>query len=95
MTRVEAALHFTKLKEADELIREEYRRLGRVEEAAACAQDIEACEAAIEALAKMEAIQTVVDLPMLWLQDERRRYGKVVDIVRGVENDKKRSDKDT
>lgn len=38
---------------------------------------------AIEALAKMEAIQKVVDMPMLWEQDDRRRYTKIVDIIRG------------
>lgn len=37
---------------------------------------------AIEALAKMEAIQYVVDMPALWEQDDRRRYTKIVDIVR-------------
>ncbi len=37
---------------------------------------------AIEALAKTEAIQEVVDMPMLWEQDDRRRYAKIVDIVR-------------
>lgn len=37
---------------------------------------------AIEALAKMEAIQEVIDMPFEWEQDDRRRYSKVVDIVR-------------
>lgn len=37
---------------------------------------------AIEALAKMEAIQKAIDMPMLWEQDDRRRYANVVDIVR-------------
>lgn len=37
---------------------------------------------AIEALSKMEAIQKVVDMPTLWEQDDRRRYNKIVDIVR-------------
>lgn len=37
---------------------------------------------AIEALAKIEAIQKVIDMPFEWEQDDRRRYGKIVDIVR-------------
>lgn len=37
---------------------------------------------AIEALSKMDAIQEVVDMPTLWEQDDRRRYAKIVDIVR-------------
>ena len=37
---------------------------------------------AIEALAKMEAIQDIIDMPTLWEQDDRRRYTKIVDIVR-------------
>lgn len=37
---------------------------------------------AIEALAKMEAIQEIIDMPILWEQDDRRRYTKIVDIVR-------------
>lgn len=37
---------------------------------------------AIEALSKMEAIQEIVDMPALWEQDDRRRYAKIVDIVR-------------
>jgi len=37
---------------------------------------------AMEALAKMEAIQKVIDMPFEWEQDDRRRYSKVVDIVR-------------
>lgn len=46
---------------------------------------------AIEALAKMEAIQDVVNMPALWESDDRRRYAKIVDIVRKdleQENDK-------
>ena len=41
----------------------------------------EAVDVAIEALAKMETIQKVIDMPLLWEQDDRRRYAKVVDIV--------------
>lgn len=37
---------------------------------------------AIEALSQMEAIQEVIDMPTLWEQDDRRRYAKIVDIVR-------------
>lgn len=37
---------------------------------------------AIEALAKMEAIQKVIDMPFEWEQDDRCRYAKIVDIVR-------------
>lgn len=37
---------------------------------------------AMEALAKMEAIQEVIDMPFEWEQDDRRRYTKIVDIVR-------------
>jgi len=37
---------------------------------------------AIEALAKIEAIQEVVDMPALWEPDDRRRYAKVVDIIK-------------
>lgn len=37
---------------------------------------------AIEALSQMEAIQEVVDMPTLWEQDDRRRYAKIVDLVR-------------
>lgn len=37
---------------------------------------------AIEALAKMEAIQRVIDMPLLWEQDDRRRYARVVNIVK-------------
>lgn len=37
---------------------------------------------AIEALAKMEAIQEVIDMPFEWEQDDRRRYAKIVNIVR-------------
>lgn len=37
---------------------------------------------AIEALAKMEAIQEVIDMPALWESDDRRRYAKIIDIVR-------------
>ena len=42
----------------------------------------EAARIALEALAKMEAIQEVIDMPFEWEQDDRRRYSKVVDIVR-------------
>ena len=42
----------------------------------------EALNMAIEALAKMEIIQRVIDMPLLWERDDRRRYAKVVDIVR-------------
>ena len=42
----------------------------------------EAIDTAFEALAKMEAIQEVIDMPFEWEQDDRRRYSKVVDIVR-------------
>lgn len=45
-------------------------------------RDVEALEMAIEALAKMESIQEVIDMPFVWEQDDRRRYSKVVDIVR-------------
>ena len=46
-------------------------------------EGIEQCPPmAIEALAKMEAIQKVIDMPTLWEQDDRRRYTKIVDIVR-------------
>ena len=38
--------------------------------------------AKIEALAKMEAIQRVIDMPLLWEQDDRRRYARVVNIVK-------------
>ena len=37
---------------------------------------------AMEALAKMEAIEEVIDMPFEWEQDDRRRYARVVDIVR-------------
>lgn len=37
---------------------------------------------AIEALVKIKAIQDVIDMPFEWEQDDRRRYSKVVDIVR-------------
>ena len=37
---------------------------------------------AIEALAKTEAIQKIVDMPFEWEQDDRRRYAKIVEIVR-------------
>ena len=37
---------------------------------------------AIKALAKTEAIREVIDMPTLWEPDDRRRYAKVVDIVR-------------
>lgn len=37
---------------------------------------------AIEALVKMKAIQDVIDMPFEWEQDDRRRYSKVVDIMR-------------
>lgn len=36
----------------------------------------------IEALAKMKAIQEVIDMPFEWEQDDRRRYAKIVNIVR-------------
>lgn len=42
----------------------------------------EAVDTAFEALAKMEAIQKVIDMPFEWEQDDRRRYAKIVDIVR-------------
>jgi len=42
----------------------------------------EAAITAFEALAKMEVIQEVIDMPFEWEQDDRRRYSKVVDIVR-------------
>lgn len=42
----------------------------------------EAILRAIEALLKIEVIQEVIDMPMLWEQDDRRRYAKIVDIVR-------------
>lgn len=42
----------------------------------------EAIKVAIEALAKTEAIQQIVDMPFEWEQDDRRRYAKIVDIVR-------------
>ena len=37
---------------------------------------------AIEAIVKVKAIQEVIDMPILWEQDDRRRYSKIVDIVR-------------
>ena len=37
---------------------------------------------AIEALAKMQVIQDVIDMPFEWEQDDRRRYAKVVNIVK-------------
>lgn len=45
-------------------------------------EDAEAINMAIEALAKMEAIQEVIDMPFEWEQDDRRRYAKIVNIVR-------------
>ncbi len=42
----------------------------------------EAAITAFEALAKMEAIEEVIDMPFEWEQDDRRRYTKIVDIVR-------------
>ena len=45
-------------------------------------QEVEAVEMAIEALVKMEAIQKVIDMPFEREQDDRRRYSKVVDIVK-------------
>lgn len=42
----------------------------------------EAIEMAIEALAKVEAIQAVIDMPTLWEQDDRGRYTKVASIIR-------------
>ncbi len=42
----------------------------------------EAVDTAFEALAKMEAIQEVIDMPTLWEQDDRCRYAKIIDIVR-------------
>lgn len=44
--------------------------------------DIEAINIAIEALAKVEAIQAVIDMPTLWEQDDRGRYTKVASIIR-------------
>ena len=43
-----------------------------------------AMDMAIEALAKMEIIQRVIDMPLLWERDDRRRYAKIVDIVQKV-----------
>ena len=37
---------------------------------------------AIEALLKMEVIQDVIDMPFAWEQDDRRRYARVVNIVK-------------
>lgn len=37
---------------------------------------------AIEALLKMEVIQDVIDMPFEWEQDDRRRYARVVNIVK-------------
>ena len=37
---------------------------------------------AIEAIAKMEAIQKIIDMPFEWEQDDRCRYSKIVDIIR-------------
>lgn len=70
MTREEATIKLTRLKNKflDEYV--DY-------DGTASAFDM-----AIEALAKMEAIQRVIDMPLLWEQDDRRRYAKVVDIVR-------------
>lgn len=45
-------------------------------------KETEAVDIAIEALAKMEAIQNVIDMPFEWEQDDRRRYSKVVNIVK-------------
>jgi hypothetical protein len=42
----------------------------------------EAFDTAFEALAKMEAIQDVIDMPFEWEQDDRRRYARVVNIVK-------------
>lgn len=44
--------------------------------------DIETVDMALETLVKMEIIQKIVDEPFEWEQDDRRRYLKVVDIVR-------------
>jgi len=42
---------------------------------------------AVEALTKMKAIQRIIDMPFEWEQDDRRRYAKIVDIVRQVFTD--------
>lgn len=54
-------------------------------------EDVEALNMAIEVLTKIEAIQKIIDMPFEWEQDDRRRYAKIVDIVRKdleQENDK-------
>jgi len=42
----------------------------------------EAVDMAIEALAKMEIIERVIDMPLLCERDDRRRYAKIADIVK-------------
>lgn len=37
---------------------------------------------AIEALLKIEVIQDIIGMPFEWEQDDRRRYARIVDIVR-------------
>ena len=37
---------------------------------------------AIEALLKIKVIQDVIDMPFEWEQDDRRRYARVVNIVK-------------
>ena len=41
----------------------------------------EAMIVAIEALAKMEAIQETIDMPFEWEQDDRKRYLKIVNVM--------------
>lgn len=43
---------------------------------------VKALDMATEALAKIEVIQRIVNMPIVWEPDDRRRYAKVVDIVR-------------
>lgn len=42
----------------------------------------EAILMAIEALLKVEVIQEVIDMPFEWEQDDRRRYSRVVSIIK-------------
>lgn len=46
--------------------------------------EVGSLEMALEALAKMKAMQEVIDMPFEWEQDDRRRYDRIVNIMKGI-----------
>ena len=89
MTREEAVKWFEKRIEAERLLQDEVRKYGRLDDTCACEQDIEACNMAIEALEQIRAIEGIIDVSNITIQEDVLKYKMIVDIVKGGGEPKK------